>query len=194
MKKTSLFATAAIATLLLSFTVVNSINWTADTAHSRLGFFVNHLGIADVNGSFGTYEAKISSSKTDFSDAVVELSGDISSIYTGNGMRDEHLKSPEFFDAAQFPKFTFTSKSFKKVKDKTYTVTGDLTLHGITKPVTLNAVLNGTAVHPMTKKEMCGFKVTGSFKRSAFGIGTGFQAPMLGDVVNLVADLEFSKE
>jgi polyisoprenoid-binding protein YceI len=194
MKKLSFLATAAFALLLLSFTALNSINWSADTTHSRLGFAVNHLGIADINGSFGVFEAKTISSKPDFSDAVVELSGEINSINTGNKMRDEHLQGADFFDAVQFPKFTFKSVSFKKGKDKTYIITGNLNLHGVTKPVVLNAVLNGIATHPMTKKEMSGFKVTGKIKRSDFGIGAGFPAPMLGDDVNLIADLEFSKD
>jgi polyisoprenoid-binding protein YceI len=73
-------------------------------------------------------------------------------------------------------------------------VTGNLTLHGITKPVTLDAVLNGTTVHPMTKKEMCGFKVTGKFKRSDFEIAPNMPAPMLGGDVTIIADLEFSKD
>jgi len=194
MKKLSFLAIAAFALLLLSFTALNSINWSADTAHSRLGFAVTHLGIADINGNFDVFEAKITASKPDFSDAAVELSGEISSINTGNKMRDDHLTGPDFFDAIQFPKFSFKSVSFKKEKGKTYVVAGNLTLHGITKPVVLNAVLNGTATHPMTKKEMSGFKVTGKIKRSDFGIGTGFPAPMLSDDVNLIADLEFSKD
>ncbi len=194
MKRTSLLPVAAAFLLLTSFTVVNNITWSVDGAHSRLGFTVNHLGIADINGNFGVFETKISTSKPDFSDAVVELSGDISSISTGISMRDDHLKKPDFFDAEKYPKFSFKSNSFKKGSGSNYVVTGDLTLHGVTKPVTLNAVLNGTTTHPMTKKEMSGFKVTGAIKRSDFGIGNSFPAPMLSDVVNLIADLEFSKE
>lgn len=194
MKKAPFFSLMAIASLLLSFTIISAVNWSADTAHSRIGFTVNHLGIADINGSFTSYEAKITTSAPDFSNAVVEFSGDVSSINTLNEMRDNHLKSPDFFDAAQFPKFSFKSKSFQKKTGKTYVVTGDLTLHGVTKPVTLTAVLNGTTTHPMTKKEMSGFKVTGIIKRSDFGIGTNFPAPMLSDEVKLIADLEFSKD
>jgi len=194
MKKIVFLSTTAIAFAMLSFTVISDINWSADIVHSRVGFTVNHLGIADINGSFTTYEAKITGSKPDFSDAVVELSGDVSSISTGNEMRDGHLKAADFFDAAKFPKFSFKSNSFKKLKDKTYIVLGDFTLHGITKPVTLNAELVGTVTHPMTKKEMIGFKVTGKIKRSDFGVGAGFPAPMLSDEVKLIADLEFSKD
>ena len=194
MKKIIFLPAAAAFLLLVSFTVVNNITWSVDGAHSRLGFTVNHLGLADINGSFGAFETKISTTKPDFSDAVVELSGDVSSISTGISMRDDHLKKADFFDAEKYPQFSFKSNSFKKGAGKNYIVTGDLTLHGITKPVTLNAVLNGTATHPMTKKEMSGFKVTGIIKRSDFGIGGGFPAPMLGDEVNIIADLEFSKE
>jgi polyisoprenoid-binding protein YceI len=189
------FLPAAIALLLLvSFTVINTTTWSVDGAHSRLGFTINHLGIADINGSFGVFETKIHASKPDFSDAVVELSGDVSSINTGISMRDDHLKKPDFFDAEKYPKIIFKSTGFKKGTGKNYIVTGDLTMHGVTKPVSLTAVLNGTTTHPMSKKEMSGFKVTGTIKRSDFGIGGNFPAPMLADEVNIIADLEFSKD
>jgi polyisoprenoid-binding protein YceI len=194
MKKSIVLSIAATFFLLVSFRAVNNSSWSVDNAHSRLGFTINHLGIADIHGSFGVFETKITASKPDFSDAAVELSGDVGSINTGIQMRDDHLKKPDFFDAAQYPKFIFKSNSFKKNAANSYTVTGNLTLHGVTQPVTLTAVLNGATIHPMTKKEMCGFKVTGKIKRSDFGIGAGFPAPMLADEVSIIADLEFSKE
>lgn len=196
MKRTLTIVAAAVAGLSLSFTVATSSIWSSDTVHSRLGFSVVHMGVSDLNGSFNTYEAKITSANTDFSDAKVEVSGDISSINTASEMRDGHLKSADFFDAEKFPKFTFVSKSFTKVaKSKNeYTVVGDLTLHGVTKEVKMTAVHNGTVTNPRSKKEVSGFKMTGSFKRLDFGVGTTTPVEAASDEVKITADLELIKE
>ncbi len=184
---------AAATALVLSFTFEQS-NWSVDKTHSRLGFTINHLGITDVHGSFGTIETRISSSKEDFSDAVIEFSADAASINTANEQRDAHLKNEDFLDVEKHPKLTFKSSSFKKSKGNHYALKGDLTMHGVTKPVELDAVFNGTTTNPMSKKTMAGFKVTGAIKRSDFGVGPGIPAPMLSDEIQLLADLEFSKE
>lgn len=178
---------------LLSFTVVEQFSYTVDNAHSRLGFTIKHMGISDFNGNFGKFETKITTSKADFSDAVVELSADVNTINTGNEMRDGHLKSADFFETEKFPTLTFKSTAFKLVKGKNYKIEGDLTLHGVTKKVTLNAVHYGNVENPQNKKTVAGFKVTGVIKRSEFGIGAGFPAPGLSDEVNLLADLELGR-
>ena len=167
--------------------------WNMDKAHSQVNFGIIHMGINEVGGTFGSVTAKFTASKDDFSDAVIELSADVSSINTGNEQRNNHLKSPDFFDAAKFGTLTFKSTGFKKTGDKSYQLTGDLTLHGVTKSVTLNATFNGTATNPMNKKTSAGFKVTGVIKRSDFGIATGFPAGALSDEVSLVANTEFVK-
>ena len=167
--------------------------WSVDKMHSRLGFSITHMTINDINGDFKSFDAKINSAKPDFSDATIELNADINSINTEVEKRDDHLKSADFFDAAKMPALTFKSKSFKKGKGKNYILTGDLTMHGMTKTVTLNAVFNGTTTNPMSKKEMAGFTVTGKFKRSQFGIGASMPESMLSDNVTLVANLEFTK-
>jgi polyisoprenoid-binding protein YceI len=166
--------------------------WNMDKAHSQVNFGITHMGINEVDGSFGSVTAKFTAAKDDFSDAVIELTADINSISTGNEQRNNHLKSPDFFNAAQFGTLSFKSTSFKKVGDKNYQLTGDLTLHGVTKSVTLNATFNGTVTN-MQKKTVAGFKVTGTIKRTDFGIGTGMPAGMLSDDVILVANTEFVK-
>lgn len=185
-------------TIIAAFVFLSSTTfaqtWAIDKAHSRLGFTFTHLAIAELNGNFNSFDGKLTSSKPDFSDAVVELTADVNSINTGNEQRDTHLKTADFFDAPKNPNFTFKSTSFKKVGDKKYKVTGDLTLHGVTKPVTLDAVLNGTATHPMSKKQLAGFKVTGTIKRTDFGISPATPTAMLSDDVNLVAGIEFAKD
>lgn len=168
--------------------------WSIDKAHSRIGFGITHLGINEVDGSFKTFDGKITTSKADFDGSTIEFSAETNSINTDIEPRDKHLKSADFFDAEKNPSITFKSTSFKKEKGKEYKVTGNLTMHGVTKPVTLTAILVGTTTHPMTKKEMAGFRITGSVKRSEFGIGASMPEAMLSEVVNITANTEFSKD
>jgi polyisoprenoid-binding protein YceI len=172
---------------------VNAQNWTLDKAHSKLGFGVTHLLVSEVEGSYNSFDAKITSSKDDFSDAVIELSADATTINTNNEGRDKHLKSPDFFDAEKFSTVTFKSKSFTKVEGKKYKVVGDLTLHGVTKTVTLDVTFNGTAVHPYNKKTIAGFKVSGSINRSDFSVGGGTPTGVVSDEVAITANAEFVK-
>lgn len=183
-----------IAALLISSAATFAQTWTVDKAHSRLGFNVTHLSVAELGGTFNSIDAKITSSKPDFTDAVVELTADINSINTDNDQRDTHLKSADFFDAQKFPTLTFKSTSFKKVSDKKYKVSGNLTLKGVTKPVVLDVVLGGTTTNPMSKKPVVGFKITGSIKRSDFGVAAGMPTAMLSDEVKLNAGTEFVKD
>lgn len=184
--------------LLLAAFVISAVSfgqtWSVDKAHSQLGFSITHLSISEIGGAFRSFDSKITSSKDDFSDASIELTAEVASVNTGNDQRDGHLKSPDFFDAAKYPSFTFKSKSFTKVKGKQYKLAGDLTFHGVTKPVVLDVTLNGTTVNPMSKKTMAGFAITGIIKRSDFGIATSFPAAMLGDEVKLIANAEFAKD
>jgi len=189
MKKNVLLLTA-----LLVSAATFAQTWSLDKAHSKLGFSVSHLMISTVDGSFKSVEAKITSSKEDFSDAVIELTAETNSVNTDNEKRDGHLQTPDFFDAAKYPTITFKSKSFKKTGDKKYKLSGDLTLHGVTKPVELDVVLGGVAVHPYTKKNIAGFKITGTIKRSDFGVGTGTPTSVVGDEVVIAAATEFAKD
>jgi polyisoprenoid-binding protein YceI len=188
MKK--LIVLMSLTVSLLSFKLIDSATWTVDKAHARLGFTITHLKISDVEGFFKVFDAKITAGKDDFSDAVAELTADVNSINTDNEMRDEHLKSAAYFDAAKYPKLTYKSTGFTKTGDNKYKVTGNLTLHGVTKPVELEAIY-GTTVN--RNKSLAGFKVTGTIKRSDFGIGAT-PNPILSDEVQIVANAEFIKE
>ena len=168
--------------------------WSIDKAHSRVGFGITHLTINEIDGDFKSFDGKISTTKPDFADATIEFSAEMSSINTDVEARDKHLKSADFFDADKNPKLTFKSTSFKKEKGNEYKVTGNLTMHGVTKPVTLTATLVGTTVHPMSKKEMAGFRITGNINRMDFGVGATMPEAMLSENVKLVANTEFSKD
>lgn len=175
--------------MLTAFTTLNT--WNNDDAHSQVVFTVKHLGISDVSGTFNDFDAKISAAKPDFSDAVVEFSAKVGSIDTRVEARDNHLKSADFFDAAKYPELTFKSTSIKKKGKNKYKVTGDLTLHGITKQVTVDMLYRGSVENAMSKKQTAGFQVTGTIKRSDFNLGNGFPAPMISDEVQIKADGEF---
>ena len=192
MKKVS-FILAALAISLLSFVSLPPATWTLDTAHSNLRFSVTNLMISEVEGTFKMTEATITSpGEEDFSNATVSMVADVNSVDTNEPDRDKHLKSADFFDAAKYPTIVFKSSQFEKLTDKKYKVTGDLTFHGITKQVILDAIVNyGT--HPMSKKTLAGFKISGTIKRTDFGISTSTPAAMLGDEVVIVANAQFAK-
>ncbi|SIO53309.1 YceI family protein [Chitinophaga niabensis] len=190
MKKITLF----IFLLAASATSFAQSAWKVDKAHAQLKFDVQHMGLSTVSGSFTDFDATITSDKPDFSDAKFELTAQATSINTGVGQRDDHLRSPDFFDVATNPTVSFKSTSLQKVSEGKYKVTGDLTLHGVTKPVTLDLWYRGTANSPMTKKPVAGFRVTGSIKRSDFNFGSKFPAAALSEEVTITADGEFNKQ
>jgi polyisoprenoid-binding protein YceI len=189
MKKITILSAA----LFLLFAFTTPANWNVDNAHSKLAFTVTHLGISDVSGLFKNFDVKVTASKEDFSDAVFELSADAASVNTEVEMRDNHLKSADFFDAAKYPKLTFKSTSIKPAGKDLYKLTGDLSLHGITKQVTMDLLYRGTVENPMSKKPTSGFQVTGTIRRSDFGIGEKFPAAMISDEVRIKADGEFTR-
>ena len=187
-KQLMLFLTA----VLLSVSAIAQTTWVEDPMHSKLGFTVTHLGIADVPGYFDDYDVTITSSKPDFSDAVVELTAQTKSINTQVDPRDNHLRSADFFDAEKYPTMTFKSTSIKKLKDGNYELTGDLTIHGTTKQVKVNMLYRGTTENPNANgAPVAGIQITGTIKRSDFGVGPGFPPPMISDEVRIKADGEF---
>lgn len=190
MKKVTIVLSAFF--LLTAFTTLSSI-WKNDDAHSQLGFTVKHLGISEISGTFNDFDVTVNASKPDFSDAVFELSATVNSIDTRVEARDNHLKSADFFDAAKYPTLNFKSTSIKKAGNNKYKLSGNLTLHGITKPVTMDLVYTGTVENPMSKKQTAGFQVNGVIKRSDFNLGSGFPAPMISDEVRIKADGEFAQ-
>ena len=191
MKKLSVVFT--ITFLLFAFTVHSQTIWKADLAHSNLGFAILHLSMNDIKGTVKMTETIITQSKEDFTDAAISLKADLNSIDTDNDKRDEHLKTADFFDTAKFPELKFQSLSFSKTSPDNYTITGNLTLHGFTKPVTLNAV-SKSGINVTNNKPITCFKVTGVIKRSDFGISTSAPTAMLSDEVSIEANLEFGKQ
>ena len=168
--------------------------WKLDGGHSAMRFSVKHMGIANFNGSFDRFDLTVKTDGEDFSTMEIDLNADIASINTSNKMRDEHLQSEDFFNAAKYPKLSFKSKSVKKKGKNTYLVTGDFTMHGVTKTVVLTVVHNATIKVKDDSKEipLAGFKVSGAVKRSDFGVAPDFKD--IADDVVLDADLEIYME
>jgi polyisoprenoid-binding protein YceI len=182
-----------VAIAILMSIASYSQTWTVDKAHAKLGFTITHMMLSEIEGRFNSFDAKFTSAKDDFSDAVIELTADASSITTDNDKRDAHLKSPDFFDVASYPTLVFKSKSFVKTEGKKYKLVGDLTMHGITKTVELDVVLNGIADAQGGSKRTAGFKITGTLNRKDFGIAPTAAGTMLSEDVNIIANAEFKE-
>jgi len=192
MKKLWISSILLFAIAFLSFDRTPPSTWTFDDMHSRLGFSIGYLSISEIEGSFRIKESALTTENDDFSDSVVTLTADVNSVDTDVADRDKHLKTADFFDAEKYPVITFKSNSFKKAGDKNYKVTGDLSFHGITKSVTLDAIAK-MGEHPMNKKPIAGFKVTGIIKRSDFEISRQTPTAFLSDEVTMNANIIFTK-
>ena len=149
--------------------------------------------VSDVDGEFKDFSATITAAKPDFSDAQFQLTANTTSVNTGVDPRDNHLKTDAFFDVAKYPTLTFTSTGITQTSQNHYKLTGSLTLHGVTKPVTLDLWYRGTIISPLNKAADAGFQVTGVIKRSDFNFGSGFGASLLSDEVAVKANGEFGK-
>ncbi|GAB2591225.1 YceI family protein [Spirosoma areae] len=178
-------------------TTVTTSTWVIDPTHSEVQFKVKHLMVSSVIGLFSRYEGKLEMDGDDFDDAKITFSADIDSISTGNAQRDEHLKSAEFFDAAQFPSLTFVSTGMTRTKADFYLLTGLLTLHGVTKVVALQAEYGGQ-MQDFYGNTKAGFEITGTIKRKEFGLNwdgvTEAGGIVVSDDVKLVLNIQVTKQ
>lgn len=171
-------------------------NWTVDAVHSSVDFSIRHLMVTNVKGSFHEFSANIEADANDLTDASIEFVIQLDSIDTRNADRDAHLKTADFFDTAQFPNMTFQSTGISKIGDGEYNVTGNVTLHGVTKSETFAVTFEGVAKDPWGN-EKAGFSAVGSLKRADYGLTynaaleTG--GVMLGDQVKFTLDIQAAK-
>ncbi len=142
--------------------------WSIDKAHSYVGFKVKHLMVSTAKGSFSDFSGTVTAADDTFENAEISFSAKTASITTGDEGRDGHLQSADFFDTAQFPELTFFSKSFIKSGDQ-FTVTGDLTIKGVTKEVKLDVDFEGVG-SGMDGGKVAGFEFKGSINRQDFGL------------------------
>jgi polyisoprenoid-binding protein YceI len=184
MKKISVFLVA----LLISASV-SAQKWSMDKAHSKMTFTVTHLLMSEVDGVFKSFDANITSSKEDFSDAVFELTADLKQVTTNNDMRDGHLQKEDMFNTEKFPTLSFKSTSIKSLGGKKYELKGNLTIKGVSKPITLELIHIGNGVNRQGKK-LAGFKATGTINRTDFGVGA-MPSAVVSDEVELRTSAEF---
>jgi polyisoprenoid-binding protein YceI len=142
--------------------------WTIDQAHTTIGFKVKHLVVSTVRGSFTDFSGTIESPDDTFEGASASFTAKTASVETHNDMRNGHLKSADFFDAENFPTISFASTSFKKNGDA-FTLIGNLTMHGVTKEISLSGTFGGIAVG-IDGKRMASFEATGTIDRRDFGL------------------------
>jgi polyisoprenoid-binding protein YceI len=190
MKKILITLSAALA--LVSFVVLDAGSWSLDAGHSRLGFTVKHMEISETVGQFDKFDVKIATPNADFSDATIELTAEAKTVNTYLSMRDDHLRSADFFDVEKHPTITFKSTSVKKAKGNNYVIKGDFTMHGVTKTVVLAGVHNGTTKN-RAGADLAGLKISGLIKRSEYGVGVSMPNSVVADEIYLNADLEVSK-
>jgi polyisoprenoid-binding protein YceI len=167
--------------------------WVPDKAHSEVDFSILHMSLSHVNGRFGNIGGSITWDETDITKSVVNVTIDVSSIDTGVSPRDADLKSANVFDVAQFPTATFASTGIAK-SGSGLTVSGNLTLHGVTKPVTLAVEGPTGPVQGMDHKPHAGFSATTTISRNAFGIASKYPTAVLGDDVKLTIELDAAKQ
>lgn len=162
-----------------------------EKTHVDLLFSINHAGFTEKHGSFRELDATLRYDGEHPENSQVDVTVKMGSVDTGFPARDTDLKSDKFFDAAKYPEMHFVSTKVTREPDQTLRIDGELTLHGVTKPLTLHAKLNKAAPNPFDKRPTVGFSATGSLKRSDFGIST--YLPMIGDGVTLTIDAEFNR-
>ena len=162
-----------------------------EPTHVDLLFAINHLGFSWKHGSFRALTGTLSfdADHPEASQVTIAIKAD--SIDTAFAPRDKDLKGEHFLDTAKFPDIEFHSTRITRSGADAFTVVGDLTLHGVTRPIELQAKLNGVGANPFDKKPTVGFSVSGSLKRSDFGISA--LMPAIGDVVTITADAEFNQ-
>lgn len=171
--------------------------WNLDPTHSEIGFKVKHMMITNVSGSFGKFEASAETNGVDFSTAQITFSADVNSINTNNGDRDTHLKSGDFFDGENHPQLKFVSSKLEKKDEERFKLHGDLTIKGVTKPVTLDVEFGGIGKDPWGN-EKAGFTITGKIKRTDWNLNwnaaleTG--GVLVSEEVRLIAEVQLIKE
>jgi polyisoprenoid-binding protein YceI len=192
-KRSFLLLAAAGLALLPAGLQAQTSTWTIDPAHSSIGFAVKHLGVSTVRGTLTGIKGTVVLDDKDIARSSVEAVVDATTVNTNVEARDKHLKSPDFFNVAQYPTLTFKSTKLVSANGKTQLI-GDLTLAGVTRSVTLD--LDGPA--PPQKgqggKIISGFSATGTLSRSNFNFGTKFGSPMLSDEVKFTIDVEVDKQ
>ena len=184
----TLSALSTIVTLLVGATVGQAADYTIDPTHSHILFMIDHLGFAKIVGLFSDFNGNLSFDTNNVPGSKLNVTIKTDSLQTQFAARDKDLKGADWFNVTEFPEMTYVGSEFVKKDERTGTVTGKLTMHGVTKPVTLNVVVNKVGQNPLDKIDSAGFSARGTFKRSDFGMKTFLGA--IGDDVDLIIEIE----
>jgi polyisoprenoid-binding protein YceI len=169
------------------------MSWVIDNAHTHVGFSVRHMMVSTVRGRFKAYAGTVNLDPNDFTRSTFEGEAEVASIDTGNSDRDNHLQSADLFDAAAHPKITFKSSRIEPKGDGEFAVHGDLSLRGVTKPVTFDVEFHGTGKNPWGKT-VAGFFARTTINRKDFGLNWNATLEtggiLVGDNVKIELDVE----
>jgi polyisoprenoid-binding protein YceI len=182
-----------LATLIAaaSFSAQAAEKYDIDPTHTQVQFTYNHLGFSNITGRFDEVKGDFLFDAADPTKSSVSITIPVASISTGVAKLDEHLLKADFFDATQFPTATFKSTGVTAAGEGKLAVAGDLTIHGVTRPVVLDVTINGIGEHPMRKLPAAGFDASARIKRSDFGVGA--YVPAVGDEVTLSITVEATR-
>lgn len=182
-----------LALLAFAGSALAQTPWTVDKAHSKIGFSVDHMVVAEVEGNFKDFDGKVVTKSPDFNGADVDFVAKVASINTDNEKRDGHLKSDDFFNAEKYPELKFKGKLVKE--GEKYFLRGDLTIRDVTKPVTLDVTYGGTV--KVGPGEKAGFKLNGKINRQDYGLKwsktTEAGGLVVSDEVELIGKIELNK-
>jgi polyisoprenoid-binding protein YceI len=177
-------------------TLIPTGTWSVDPAHSKVAFAVKHMGIATVRGEFTEFEGTLEVGE-DPSSAKAYGIVKAQSVDTNEPQRDEHLRSADFFDVAQYPEIKFESTAIEELDDEEFRITGQLTIHGVTQEIVLHAEVQGTDIDPWGN-ERIGLEVTGQLSRGDYGMkfnqALGSGNMLVGDKVKLALDISAVKQ
>ncbi len=190
-----------LSSMLMALVVAGAVQaqttWVVDPVHSKVNFSVAHLVISEVDGTFKVFEGSMQAAKDDFTDARISFTIDATSINTDNDKRDGHLKSEDFFYVEKYPEISFVSTSFRQTSANNYELKGNLTMRGVTKPVTLAVKYGGQVVGPYGNTR-AGFRVSGTLNRLDYGIAwnskTEHGSLVVGEEVEINIKLELIKQ
>lgn len=184
-------ALGAIAALLLPAVPASAATYEVDSVHSSALFSVKHFGISNFYGVFREISGTVDYDAASADGLAVEITIGAASVDSRYEQRDDHIKSPDFLNAAEFPTIGFKSTSVTPTGDGTYDVTGDLTLHGVTRQIQVTAERTGEGKHPQSGKDMVGFETRFTIDRTEFGMS--FMAGPVGEEVVFLLSLESGK-
>jgi polyisoprenoid-binding protein YceI len=169
------------------------VKYEIDQAHTHLGFTAKHLGVSTVRGRFNKFDGEFAGSDEDFTRARGEVRIDVASLESKSDQRDTHLRSADFFDVEKYPYITFKVTKIEAIDTESFRVTGDLTVKDVTKPIVLDATLEGRMADPFGGKERLGISARGQLNRMDFGLnwdGLAGAVPFASHTIKLEVDAE----